>query len=388
MLALTLLACAVVQANKVPTQDIWADDGQTMTERGAVQLAVVGDMRPSIGADAAKGRVNTPQTEARVVSDISASVQRGEVDAVVLLGDMVPFSATRAWRGFSRDWSPLLAGSEPPQDGLLRVRTLPVVGNHDRIGDKNLVGFGAAFPGVGEDIGYGRVASWWSVDVVTRGVRWRLLSLDSDRGALGTRWEEQQKWLAGALKGDFDQLVVFMHHPRWTLAKNQTADLEDAPSDLLATIDDATKIGQLVAVFAGHAHTNEVYLPGGRLGELYVVAGGGGSPADSLPRWGSADGADLKLEPIYDLALQKAFERWGETRNLAQELKDKATGDGTWSGFTAEYDVRGMPIQGWWNLELDGKALNLTFRMIQPDGSLADAYRAEHDPKDGWHIGK
>ena len=157
---------------------------------------------------------------------------------------------------------------------------------------------------------------------------------------------------------------------------------------MLHTIDDATKIGQLVAVFSGHAHTNEVYLPGGRLGELYVVAGGRGSPADSLPRWGTADGTDLKLEPIYDLALQKAFERWGEAHSLSPELKDKATGDGTWSGFTAEYDVRGMPIQGWWNLELDGKAMNLTFRMLQPDGSLADAYRAEHDPKDGWHIGK
>jgi hypothetical protein len=388
MLASLLLACATVNVAKVPTQDLWLDDGQEFVERGAVQLALVGDMRPAMSADAAKSRVPTPDTAGRVALDISEAVQRGDVDAVVLLGDMVPFSTTRNWQGFTRTWSPLLAGSEPPEPGRMRVRTLPVAGNHDRYGDKNLVGFGAAFPGVGQDIGYGRVASWWYTDIVTRGTRWRLLALDSDKDAMGTRWQEQEKWLLEALKGDYDQLVVLMHHPRWTLASHQVADEHDAPSELLATIEDVTEIGQLVAVFAGHAHTNEVYLPGGPLGELYVVAGGGGSPADSLPRWGVADGADLKLEPIFDKAVGKAFERWSETRKVSQELQDKATGAGAWAGYTATYDARAMPIQGWWRMELDGKELGLTFRMMEPDGALKDVYAAQHDPREGWKIGK
>ncbi len=383
-----LFACATVNPSLLPTHDLLADDGGEIAPGGPVQLAIVGDMRPTIGADAAKGRVNTPYTEARIVGDISTYVQRGDVDGVVLLGDLVPYSSTRTWKHFAQDWSSLLSGSEFPQPGVLRTRTLPVAGNHDRIGDGRLVGFGASFPGVGQEIGFGRVASWQASDVVTKKRRWRLLLLDSDKSALGTRWEEQLRWLDGALEGEYDGVLVFMHHPRYTLARGQTADWNKAPSELLQHVEDGTKLGMIKAVFAGHAHTTEVFLPSGPLGEIYVTAGGGGSPADSLPRRGVVEGKDLALAPSYDLALQKAVDRWSEAGKLPQALVDKAQGSGAWQDFIGEYDVKGMPVQGWMQLELDGPDLALTFRMIGPDGALADAWAATWDPKSGWMTGR
>ncbi len=388
MLLALLFACATVNPSVLPTHDLLADDGGEIAPGGAVQLAIVGDMRPTIGADAAKGRVNTPYTEARIVGDMSTYVQRGDVDGVVLLGDMVPYSSTRTWKHFAQDWSPLLSSSELPPPGVLRTRTLPVAGNHDRIGDGRLVGFGASFPGVGQDIGFGRVASWQASDVVTKKHRWRLLVLDSDKAALGTRWEEQLRWLDGALEGDYDGVIVFMHHPRYTLAHGQTSDHNKGPSELLQHVEDGTKLGMIKAVFSGHAHTTEVFLPNGPLGEIYVTAGGGGSPADSLPRRGVVEGKDLALAPSYDLALQKSVERWAEAGQLPQTLVDKAEGTGSWQGFIGEYDVKGMPIQGWMHLELDGADLGLTFRMIGPDGSLTDAWAATWDAKNGWLTGR
>jgi hypothetical protein len=386
MLSLFLLACATLQPAKVPTQNLWLDDGTEHVASGPVRFAVVGDMRSPLSTDLAKGRVATPETEARVVRDISDAVQRGEVDAVVLLGDMVQFSATRQWQRFSHAWAPLLSGSEPAEEGRLRVRTLPVSGNHEHYNDPTLVGFGAAFPGVGQDIGYGRVAGWWQADVVSRAIRWRFIGLDSDRGAMGTRWDDQQRWLAEALQGDYDRLVVFMHHPRYTLADKQVPDTARGPSDLLSTIEDGTKIGQLVAVFAGHAHTNEVYLPGGPLGEIYVVAGGGGSPADTLARHGTVSGKELHLEPAFDLALHKAISRWVDAKGLPGAALDQAKGEGTWKGFTPSYDAGAMPVQGWWQMELDGRVMNLSFRMIGPDGSLAPVYGLRHEARDGWKV--
>ncbi len=388
LVASLLLACATVNVGALPTNEIYADDGEVKKESGGVEFAVVGDVRPMLPGEQARGRVATPETEARIVDDISAAVQRAELDFVVLLGDLVPLSTTAEWKAFTRDWSPVLAGTEPPQMGKQRVRAIPVAGNHDHYSDEQLKGFGATFPGVGVDIGFGRVASWYAFDVKSGKATWRMLVLDSDKAALGSRWDEQLAWIPKALDGDYDGLLVFMHHPRWTLARGQVPDEQGAPSALLDAVDGATRIGALKAVFAGHAHTNEVYLPGGKFGELYVVAGGGGSPVDTLPRWGVVEGQDLKLEPIFDLALVRQFDAWAEANALPTTATDKTRAAGSYEGFTGEIDAKYMPIQGWWSVALAGTDLSLTFRMIGPDGALKDIYTIENDAKEGWLIGK
>jgi hypothetical protein len=379
-----LFACATLNVASLPTNELYADDGDVVKASGPVQFAVLGDVRPAMPGESARGRVVTPDTEARIVQDISEAVQRNEVGFAVLLGDLVPLSTTAEWRAFTQDWSPVLAGTEPPQMGKLRVRSVPVAGNHDHYSDPQLQGFGATFPGVGVDIGYGRVASWYAFDVRTGGATWRLMVLDSDRAALQSRWDEQLAWIPKALEGEYDGLLVFMHHPRWTLARGQVPNEGNAPQDLLDEVEGATRIGALKAVFAGHAHTNELFLPGGRFGEAYVVAGGGGSPADSLPRWGTVEGADMKLEQGFDMALVRQFDAWAEALALPSTAVDKARAGGSFEGFTGELDARYMPVQGWWNVGLDGKQLRLTFRMLGHDGTFKDIYQLENDPKEGW----
>lgn len=383
-----LTGCIGLNVSAIPTQDLYADNGDTKGGESRVEFAVVGDVRPAIPGEEARGRVATPTTAAVVVKDISDAIQKEDVAFVVLLGNLVATSSTAEWKGFSRDWSLALSGSELPETGTLRVRTIPVAGASDRAGDDRLAGFGAAFPGVGADIGYNRVASWYAFDITAGKATWRLMVLDSSKATLGSRWEEQMAWIPKGIEGEYDGLLVFMHHPLWTLAKGVTTDEGKAPSELLAAIDDVTKIGALKAVFSGHAHTNEVYLPGGRFGEMYVVAGGGGAPADTVKRWGRVGKEDLKLEPIYDLALMREFGRWVEPRGISEALQEKAKADGSWAGFDAEIDAAAMPIQGWWNVALVGDDMELTFRMVGADNAVKDLYTVNYDSKDGWKIGK
>jgi hypothetical protein len=312
------------------------------------------------------------------------------VNFLVLMGDLVRSSATGEWKTFGQDWSLAISGSELPQTGTLRTRVIPVAGEHDRIGDDRLVGFGAAFPGVGADIGYNRVATWYRFDVAEKGARWRILVLDSDKAELGSRWDEQMAWIPKALESkeqDYDGLLVFMHHPPRTLAKNGEPDLGGAPSELLETVEMSTPINRLKAVFSAHSNTDEVYLPGGKYGELYVVAGGGGAPADTLRRWGKVGDNDWKLEPIFDLALLREFDRWNKAKEIPEAIRDKAKATGTWQGFDAELDPRYFPVQGWWNVTLDGPDMSASFRMVGPDGALKDVYAVDYDHKAGWKIG-
>lgn len=383
-----LTGCIGLNVNAVPTQDLYADDGETKTAKGRVEFAVVGDSRPFVQGEQTRGRVATPGAEEAIVKDVSAAVQAESVDFVVLMGNMVAGSSTAEWKGFSKDWSLVLSGSELPETGTLRTRVIPVAGSSDRAGDDRLRGFGAAFPGVGKEIGYNRVASWYAFDVEAGRATWRLMVLDSAKEDLGSRWGEQMAWIPKALEGEYDGLIVFMHHPRWTLAKGAEADADGAPSELLDAVDDATKIGALKAVFSGNTLTNEVYLPGGKFGEMFVVAGASGAPADSLKRWGRVGQEDLKLEPIYDLALMKEFDRWIEPKGISEAVQDKAKGAGDWKGFDAEIDSAAMPVQGWWNVALVGDDMELTFRMVGADGALKSLYTVSYDAKDGWKTGR
>jgi hypothetical protein len=383
-----LIGCAGLNVNAIPTQDLYADDGSVLTNDGAVTFAVVGDLRPAVPTDASKGRVATPKTQEIVARDISDAIQRGDLAFLVLLGDLVPASTTGDWKRFSKDWSLVLNGSELPETGTFRKASLPVAGDLDRVGDERLVGFGAAFPQVGTDIGYNRVASWYYVDVTTKKETWRLVVLDSDKAALGSRWDEQMAWIPKIAKGDFDSMLVFMHHPVYTLAKGGEPDLGGGPSELLAQLEDGAKIGTLKAVFGAHSNTNEIYMPSGKFGELHVVAGGGGAPADTLARWGANDDKDVKLETIFDVAMVREFDKWASANNIADGYKDHAHASGSFEGFTGEFDAKVFPIQGWWGVTLDGKDAELTFHMIGPDDKTKTVYTIQYNEKAGWKAGK
>ena len=382
-----LTACIGLNVNAVPTQDIYADDGDTREETGAVHFAVVGDTRAAVSTDGANGRTATPATEERIVRDISDAIQAERLEFVVMMGNVVRGSSTAEWKAFSEDWALAISGSELPETGTMRVRVAPVAGDDDRAGDDRLRGFGAAFPGVGADIGFNRVASWYAFDIVQKGVRYRMMVLDSDKEMLGSRWDEQLAWIPKACDGDYEGVLVFMHHPLHTLAKGEKGDAGGAPSELLEVVEDSTRIGMLKAVFAGETGTNEVYLPSGKFGEIYIVAGSSGAPASVLQRWALIDGQDLKLEPIFDLALIREFDKWTEVRQIPEAIVDKAHAAGSYEGFTGEYDAQHFPIQGWWDVGLLGKDMVITFRMFDVDGKLKDIYSVNYTEKGGWKIG-
>ena len=395
MLSLLSLALAL-DTKKIPNQEIYLDDRGIKSFSTSVQFAVLGDTRPAVaGEGEATKRVTTSKTTEQIVADLSGTIRAGRTEFIVLLGNLVPSSSVAAWKQFSQAWSLVLSGSEPPEGGQLRVRTLPVVGSTDGIQDDRYFGFGAAFPGVGADIGFNRVATWYHVDLDVSGHTWRLVSVDSNKPTMGSRWDEQMAYIEAAFsadQGEYDSVLVFVHHPLITLAAGQSSNEGGATSELLSQIDGATKVGAIKAVFSSHSHAGEVYLPRGKFGELYVNAGGGGAPADNLARWGHAEAGgfpDVKLETTFDFALLRELEKQAAERKCSPAAIDHAKSTESWKGFPGEYEAGCFPVQGWWDVTLTGEKLSLSWRQVQPDGTLRAIYTADFGgKKTGWSIGQ
>lgn len=381
---------------KIPTQDLFLDDGQTKEFSSTVEFAVVGNVRGARTGEAeATKRVAVKGAGAAVIADVSKTIQEGRSEFMVLLGSMVPGSSAASWKAFCKQWVGVISGGEPPEEGKMRTRVLPVPGVDDADGDERYAGFGAAFPGVGADIGFNRVATWYHVDLKVGGHTWRLLTVDTNRAALGSRWEEQTAYLEKTLTEDqdeYDSLLVFMYDPLITLGLGRKSNLDETPKELLDVIDGATKVGALKAVFASATASNEVFLPRGKFGELFVNAGGGGAPSDTIERWGHADAAgfqDVKLETTFDFALLREFEKQAEARKCSAVALDHAKSAESWKGFPGAYEASCMPLVGWWDVSLTGEKMQLNYRQLQPDNSLKPIYTADYSgKKNGWTIGK
>jgi hypothetical protein len=379
---------------KIATQDIFLDDGQRKSFPKSVEFGVVGNVRPARPGEAeATKRVAAKGAAAALAVDVSKTIQEGRTAVLVLMGNLVPGSSLAAWKAFSRAWLSVIAGGEPSEEGYPRTRVLPVAGEDDGAGDDRYTGFGAAFPGVGADIGFNRVATWYAVDLEVDGHVWRLLTLDSNKAALGSRWEEQTAYVDRVVAEDnYDSLIVFMYHPVLTLAVGQKSNDGEAPLELLEIVDNQSKVGALKAVFSSRSTTNEVFLPRGKFGELYVTAGGGGAPVDTPERWGHAEAGgfkDLKLETTYDFAILREFEKQAEARKCSAVALDHAKSAESWAGFPGAYEASCMPLVGWWDVTLAGERMSLSYRQLQPDNSFKGIYTADFaGRKAGWAIGK
>lgn len=389
----TVAMALALDTKKIPTQDIFIDDGETRSYPQLVEFAFVGGTRDGLPEEKASKRVSTAKAQAQIAADISNGVQEGRVGFVMLGGDIVTASSVAGWKAFTRDWVEVLSGSEPPEGGRLRTRVVPVAGAREAAGDDRYFGFGAAFPGVGADIGYNRVGTWYHFDFEVAGHTWRFLVVDSNKSSLGSRWDEQTAYIEKvAAEEEYDSLLLFMHHPLITLAPGQVSNEGEAPEELLQLVDGNSKVGALKAVFAGAPHATEVFLPRGKFGEIYINGGGGGAPADNTVRWGHADAAgfsDIKLETTFDFALLREFEKQAEARACSPTAMEHAKSEGSWKGFPGEYEASCMPTQGWWDVSLAGERLSLSFRIVQPDGTLRSIYTADYSgKKSGWTIGK
>ena len=393
---LTVSLALAFDTKKVPSQDLFLDDGQTRSFPTTVEFAVVGNVRPAKPGEAeATKRVATKGATNAIIADISATIQEGRTEFLVLLGNLVPSSSVAGWKQFTKTWVDVISGIEPPNEGKMRTRVLPVAGEDDASGDDRYVGMGAAFPGLGADIGFSRVATWYHVDLEVAGHTWRLLTVDTNKEALGSRWDEQLAYVERTLVEDkdaYDSHLVFMYRPLVTLAFGQVSNAGESPKDLLDLIEAETKVGALKAVFAGKSTTNEVFLPHGKFGELLVTAGGGGAPADTPERWGHAEAAwylDVKQETTFDFAILREFERQAEVRQCNPVALDHAKSQESWKGFPGAYEAGCMPLQGWWDVSLTGETMSLSYRQLQPDNTLKAIYTAGYSGhKQGWTIGK
>jgi hypothetical protein len=271
-----------------------------------------------------------------------------------------------------------------------RVAALPVVGDREFLFDDSLSRMGSTFPGSGADIGYNRQASWYTFDVTVSRHTWRFMVLDTNKEALGSRWREQLNWIPRATTGEYDYLLVFMHHPRVTLANGAEMNRGGIPSDLIDRVEDSTDILKLRAVFAAGSHTNEFYLPEGFLGVGYFVAGGGGARADTLNRWGDGSPAGyeaIQLEPRFDLALQAEFGRQADQGDWPQEVREHARADGEWAGFPGGYDADWFPLYGYWSVALQREGLVATFVQVGESGSK-ELFRVDYEVEEGWRAGR
>ena len=322
-----------------------------------------------------------------VIADLRKETPLRGFSFAVLTGNYVASSSNGAWSRFDEQWKEVLKG-KTLGSSKARISVVPLAGRGEYAGDSDLVGYGASFPGVGKNIGYNRTASWGNVDAKVDGEVWRLVWLDSRKGQMGSRWKEQEFWLKNLMEdGAYDQLVLFINEPLTTLGTQSKMNPGGGPQEILELVDDLSGVLALRAVFFGDTGTNELYLHNGAFGEAHVVAGTAGWKTESLDRSGTGDAAGLKdigLEPMFDLAMQKQFDKYNEANGFSEVLVDKAKAQGSFEGFTGQYDAGAMPIVGWWHVEIDNHELRLIFRMQQPDGSFADVYSARNTEKDGW----
>ncbi len=382
--------------DKIADHELVADDGGAVAAPGAVGFAVLGNTRGPVPAlDRVGGGIAHGAT---VLSDIVADISRtvgtvGGPSFAVHTGDMVRAGTAKEWKAFDTAFAPLLLGETPVEGAPPRLKSVPVAGNCESEKDPRYSSFGSAFPNVGEDIGLNRVATWSHFDLRTADTRWRMIVLDSGKERLGSRWTEQLAWLSRAAEGDYDYALVFMHEGVLDLGGPEL-DMNHGggPAELMETLEDAMGLMKVRGVFSAGHHTNQVVLPDGPFGSIHVGAGGGGAPAQLLRRWVAADAAnraqDVQLEPMFDLALLDALDRWNAEQALPDIVIDQAKAKGSYEGFTGGYDPKHFPIHGWWSVTLNGPTATLVFHHRRHDGQFAEIYKASFDPGNGWRGAK
>jgi hypothetical protein len=383
-------ACAL-KGGPVEPHKLYADDNQVLESQDVVRFAVVGNSRDGIPwGDRGKGLSRHKASGARVAADLEQQVIAGALDFVVWLGDEVRWSTASEWSRFGVRHAESLDSTHLPNGEHPRVPSLVVAGDRDFVLDKKLARLEDSFPGLGAEIGFNRVASWYTFDLKAGEQTWRFMALDSNKDALGSRWGEQDAWIPRAAKGDYDHLLIFMHHPRLTLALGEEMNKDNVPRGLIDAVELHTGILKLRTVFSGDSHTSEVFLPEGVIGTAYVGAGGGGAVASDLERWGDGSPAgyeDIQLEPLFDLALQKLLVERGEREDVPQKVFDRARAEGEWAGFTGAYDAGVMPLSGYWIVELEDGEIRMRWRYVNEAGEGTEPYRLSYVRGPGWKSG-
>lgn len=357
---------------KVAPHALLQDDGGKAVFPGPVRFAVVGNT----AGDEMTGTI---------LESIQAA-REGEVPLsfVALAGGLVTSSTSASWKAMDQAYSGLLE----PQGGGGGLPALPAAGDGEGRGDPNYAGMAAAFPGFGADIGLNRVASWYYVDLVSGAATWRIFVLDAARARLGSRWNEEIGWLKTASEGDYDGAMVLLSAPTWSLAgPAPTGAIAEGPGELLDTLVAKIDDTRVKVVFYGGDPASQVVAPEGEWGTLHIDAGGGGSAPVDL--WREApdppQGEEpLTLESSFDSTLVAALNAWSGATDMNPKLVDMARGRGAFEGVPRRVSADAVPTWGWWEVTVDGPALDIHLHLYQPDGTVTPTWHGTTKLGEAW----
>ena len=331
-------------------------------------------------------------------SKLFSHINSQSPDCVVLLGDAVPSGSLSSYKREAKLWTTQLGAVGPKVEletlEIPRTRAgglLPVVGDKEMTSDPMLLNWGSTFPALGPDIGHNRVASWYSVDLVSKGITWRAVFLNSSKKQFGSRWQEQLDWLDELLSEDtdFEGMLLFLHDGAVNLADPKSSTSSPATQELIETIETYLPMMKLNVVFFAGGHANQVILPGGVFGTLHIGAGGGGAIAQDLflhhlPGKAKTTEEKLSLEAGFAQYLLKQFSSWSSNAELPKSVYQRALGTGSYEGFEQAFDKKHFPIKGFWELQLQGKNINLIYQQQLPDNSFHTSYQIGLTDKEGW----
>jgi hypothetical protein len=224
------------------------------------------------------------------------------------------------------------------------------------------------FDGIGVE-GLPRPVPWGVVDRVTRGTRWRILYATTWPEP-EKQWEEQGYWLPKALDSSaYDRLIVIADRPAHTLSTTQGGG--GAAERLLEIVQEHADPLSFALIASGGTGTNEVLAPGGRFGELHLVAGCSG--AEPTP-FRLAGGGGLTPRKVLEPAYVSALREQGVFPPVVPDSFD---------------DPASAPpagVAGFWTLELHGRRATLDFHALQSTATSTKSevvYRLVRG-KTGW----
>ena len=382
MLSLLLFLSVAVSAPKPMPAMRLAIDNEGVLTKETVTIALLGNTRTTAPM-LDKGRAVSGGAQDAVIGDLTAQNMIDPLDLVVLLGDIVPSSTKSNWRAFGDQFAGLIDGSVAPPSALRRIPVVPVVGDRDCVKQPSCQDFAAVFPGFGQDIGFGRVATWQSFDLVV-GVNqsWRVVVIDSNKKELGSRWREQVVWLKEAVRAPGEGLIVLLHES--PLRRGKAVDNEGV-SELMDLISEHAPLMSLRAVIGAGPANSQAFLPEGALGPIHVVAGGGGAPAETLERGLKSRPSDPALAEAFERALDALVDDYASSdAPPSQKAIDEALGSGSFNGFARSMDGGALPTHGWWKLKLSNAGLMLAWRARTPRGELVERVRWAWSKDSGW----
>jgi len=345
-------------------------------------FAVVGNTRPvSPGLDRARTVEGSHSED--VIGDIIAQGLLGTLDFVVHTGDMVTHSSTPNWRSFAEQFSSLLDGSTAAATASKRVPIVPVAGDRDCVKQPDCTTFSKVFPGFGNNIGYGRASTWQSFELaIGDGPPWKVLVLDSNKKALGSRWNEQNSWLREQAKNPQRGLLVFIHEPPVSILESKGSQYS---SELIEIIETNAPLMSIKAVFSAGPSMTQALMPGGAFGTAHFAGGGGGTPAVDFPIGLNGSKIDQMLAPGFSDGLDQLVRTYAALESAPPErLVEEALGKGSFEGYARRISGADFPTHGWWKVEAVQDKLSVTWRCRQPDGTFQNQSAWMWTAADGW----